>query len=479
MINWLLAGERWGAFAVFVALFVLFTFFALSIASADWLAVGALLSAFVGLVIISRGVYFVALVWLLGSPTIFDFPNRVLSFIPGMSAERLLFAVIVAMIFLGRAFKRTPPVPVHRAEFWASLFLLLAFASLLGNLPDTLTEIKVNAAMYIQGYLLPLGALFIARRVEWTRERIDQLILSLTIVGIFLAITAVLQQYFGVTFFVPQSPGSGQFINQDRASATFGNPHELGAVVTALIVLALLQGLRDTKTPGIVVFYFFAAAFMSVALILTKTRAPWLAALAAFAFLFIQDRRVRPLFLCAAIAAAVIAAILAPVVFDPDLWRHRIADVGPIYNRLTAYATALNAIVHNPFLGMGFTRTAFDQAKDLHLTGIGPLSAYWAILVGVPHNEFLHIALLTGVPGLVIYLMVVARIAQALARIRRIASDPLARAFALYVSAILISYIINAMFIDFIFSSYFTMLLYFLAGTAIRYGEDREAARPA
>ncbi|MEQ8234323.1 MAG: O-antigen ligase family protein, partial [Gammaproteobacteria bacterium] len=386
----------------------------------------------------------------------------------GQVTDSKQLAALLGCLILARIFRRSAPQPLHRAELFAIGYLTIAFVSFLSQLPfETFAGAKVNAALFLQGYMLPLGAFFIARRVAWTRARIEQLLWLLTLVGIFLGVVAVLQQYFGVTVFNPRHI---EVINADRAGATFGNSHELGAVVTSLIMIALLRAFHGGLSHGRVAFYLAAAALMSVALILTKTRGPWLAAMFAFAYLFIHDRRVRPLFIIVGGLGLLGGLAALPFLLDSAVWQQRIVELSPIYNRLTAYATALNALAHHPFYGMGFTDLAFQYAKDRYISDAGPISSFWVLNVGVPHNEFLFIALLTGVPGLTLYLLALGHVHGALARLRRAAGGALAGRLALYADAVVIVFVVNALLIDFGLLNYFTIMMYFLAGTAVGYG---------
>lgn len=480
MISYRLDSSSTGALRstlTFLCLLGLFSAYATFLASGEWLAVVAITGGVVGLAVLSRGAYFVSLLWILGMPTLFVFPDRYLNALPGLNSGRILFGVLVAILVLQRVFRQAPAYRFHRAEWWSLTFLIIAFLSLVWMLPrETFAGVKVNVAMFLQAYVMSLGALFIARRVAWTTERVEACLFYLTAIGIFLATVACLQQFFGVTLF---NPHHIEIINADRASGTLGNSHEFGAVMTSLAIVALLQANRQRYSGGIRAFYVFAAVFMSLAVVLTKTRGPWLAALIGLAFVFLMDRRSRPLLVCAGVVAVVAGAVLVPLLVDPDLWRYRIAEMSPIYNRLTAYATSLNAIIHNPIFGMGFSDLAFERAKDGYISNAGPISAYWATNVGVPHNEFLHLALLVGLPGLACYLLVLWHVQAELVRIRRREGDKLAGALSLYVSAIVITFVVNALLIDFSLSTYFPILLFFLAGMAIRYGEERARMPPA
>lgn len=452
----------------FTGLLGLFTLVALLIATGNWVPIIAIAGGFLGLLLLRCGLYASSLVWMVGIPTVFVFPDRYLNAIPGLTSGRLMFGAIVVAMLLGRVFRLAPGVRANRVEGLSIVFLAIALVALVRQLPLVVPiQAKHDISMYLQGYLIPLASFAIARRIDWDRRRCEQLVFLLTCAGVFLAVVAVLQQYFGVTAFNPHHVG---IFNHDRASATLGSPHEFGAVISIMILLAFFAALHGTKDPVRAAAYLAACALMIAALILTKTRAPWLGALVAFAYVFLRDRTARPALLFVCIALGVAALALSPLIVQLDLWTERLGAVTPVYNRLAAWSTSLNAIAHNPLLGMGFGELAFERAKADYLSGFGPVAAFWAKDTGVPHNEFVHLGLLTGLPGLLVYVATLVTLSRSLGAIHGGGSDPYVRHLALYGRAIMVVFVVNASLIDFGFSSYFPVLMFFVLGVVFRTG---------
>ena len=455
---------RLRALLLFGFLFMVFSLFSYAIAGGGWKEVAAIGGAFVGLAIVTSGRYILALVWMVGAPTLFVFPDRFLNAIPAATSGRLLFVTIMGLLILGRVFKRLPPVRIHRVEWLMFAFLGIAGVSLMTVLPrESFDMARINIAMYLQGYMMPLMAFYIARRIDWS------------VAGVFLACVATLQQFFDVTFFNPRHL---QVINEGRASGTLGSSHEFGATLTALAIVSLYQALHlRNRTPAQIALFIFATGAILFGLLLTKTRGPWLGCLVGLVFVFVCDPRSRRFLGLAGILGTLLGIVLVPIFVDPDLWSSRIYELSPIYNRLTALATSVKAIVHNPLLGMGFTDNAFDYAKQHYLSDFGPVSSIWARNVGVPHNEFLNIGLLTGATGLVVYLLLLTTAHRTLrAQARDETASGHAPSFAVYANAILLVYVFNALFIDFSLSSYFPILVFFLIGTAVAMRELGDAA---
>jgi O-antigen ligase len=145
-------------------------------------------------------------------------------------------------------------------------------------------------------------------------------------------------------------------------------------------------------------------------------------------------------------------------------------------------ATAFNMFIHNPIFGLGFGRSTFLEAKMAYITSFGPVSPQFAVPVSIPHNEFLHILVLTGVVGFVPYLLILVNCARMLRRAGQVVSEKawFAREFWPYLAGIYIILLINAASADVMWFSYLTTLHFFLFGVlANSLLEDGSAAAPA
>ena len=202
------------------------------------------------------------------------------------------------------------------------------------------------------------------------------------------------------------------------------------------------------------------------AVLLSKTRGVWVGLLASFLFLYLHDSRGRPLMNVLAITAMLAGVVLMPLVLDVDKLSQRMMNPVPIYNRLAAWAAAVNMSVQNP-LGVGLSRNGFGDAKDAYFVTFGPVSSLWAGEVNVPHNEFLNILALTGVVGLWLYLTVLVRMYKLLLDIWRRPALPLpVRTLALYAAAALVGVAVNGFFVDISKFNYLYTMLFSLAGVA-------------
>ena len=135
----------WGTLCVFFSLFV----------SSGAIVLGAfILVILFGIVAVMLGPQFVAAGWLIGSPTIFGFPNEILRALPFVTMERLLLFVLIVMIFLHYAFSKriTKWLPL---EITALVFLIYALVSLI--LHTDMISYRRDGWLWIQ-YLLPMAS---------------------------------------------------------------------------------------------------------------------------------------------------------------------------------------------------------------------------------------------------------------------------------------------------------------------------------
>ena len=152
----------WGTLCVFFSLFV----------SSGAIVLGAVILAMLfGIVAVMLGPQFIAASWLIGSPTIFGFPNEFLRALPFVTMERLLLLVLIVMVFLQYAFskRKTKWLPL---EITVLVFLIYALASL--ALHTDIILYRKDGWLWIQ-YLLPMASFIVGRRIEWSEKGLKNL----------------------------------------------------------------------------------------------------------------------------------------------------------------------------------------------------------------------------------------------------------------------------------------------------------------
>jgi O-antigen ligase len=423
--------------------------FGFMVASGNWVGAAALLGAVGGLAVVLSGARAVFMLWLVGSPTIFVFLNNYIHVVPVLTMERLLFAVLAAMVVTRVATSKLERLPLSRAERWIVAFLGVAGAAIGPALVNRPLPVVINqdASLYVQAYFMPLATFMLARRLPWTEADVARIARWLLAAGTMLFVTAILQVFFGVMAFVPTY--TEVIHSEERATGVFNNGTEFGIAMNAFMLIALLCAVRARDAMLRALLLLLAAAMLA-GVLLSETRATWVGLAASFAFLFFADRRLRPyLALCGALAV-IVAIVGLPFLLETE-----------VLNRLAGWATAVNLVVHNPLFGVGFERGAFGANIHEYLVGLGSVSAHWATTLAVPHNEHLNVAVLTGLVGFVLYVGVLVNLFAMLRRTcREHASGDLWYDATVYAGAFFTSYLVNGLFVDFGSNIYVGILLF-------------------
>ncbi len=451
---------RWFTFFGWIGLCLLLS---LMIASQFWVGVLFILGALSLVALVLVDLRIAAVLWLIGIPSVFVFPNNLMKNLPFITVDRVLFMTLLGMLFVRAAFDKTRRQRLSRTEIFILVFLGIVLVSFLSTVPEkSLHLIRIDVGVFAQGYVMPLLAFFIARRVEWQERDISLIVCFFVIIGVYLTFVGVLQYFFGVTIFNIEY---WKRIHEERVTGTFANASEYGAVMVAFLLLTLMLFVQQRSSA---MRWLLAIASMVIfaGVLLSKTRAPSVGLLCALTFLYVADRRTRgPIVLVTALGTV---ALLVAAPFLGEEWRilqERITETAPIYNRIALYATGLNIFIHNLLTGIGFGYYAFAEAKWDYLTSFGSVPAEFALSARPPHNEFLHVAVLTGLPGIVFFLLI---FYSAYRRLQVARSDPTAspvcRDMALYATAILLTYLVNGLFVDLVYFGYFGILLFFLIG---------------
>lgn len=440
----------------------------LGVAQANWFLVAIAIGGVGYAALLSLGVTAIAFIWVLGIPTVFVIANNVLNAVPSLTMGRILFATIAGVLLVQHIALRKEIAPLNALEKAMATFLAFALVSLIyASATQPAANIVRDGAMYLTGYMMPMGAYFIARRIPWTPGLKARLIFLLFAAGVFLAATGVLQIFFGVDLFVAkfQDLRFGG-IAQNRATGTFASAGEFGAVTAVFVVIGAFA-MRRLSDKAAVSLAAVGVAFIIFGMLIGQTRGPWLALMVAFGALFVLDRSFRPALVVAGILAIAVFAAAFPFLLQSDVFESRVTEISPILNRLALWAIGVNMIVSNPLFGLGFSRSAFSASAADYVVELPGVSYKWAFGVGLPHNEFIHVGVLMGLPGLFLFGFVLHRTMGALRRALQLApARSIDRELALCASAAFVVYLVNALLIDFGSWSYFGVLVFFLIGAA-------------
>ncbi len=431
-----------------------------------WVAAAAVLGALALARLVLAGAWPMAVVWLVLVPTVGVFLDNLLGGLPFVRSKRIAFLILMGLWAWSATLqpRRVPLVPLERRMLWFLALALLSLLTALGSKPLALWA-KDDASFLFDGYLMPMMAFFIARRIDWPEPRFQQLLWLLMAAAALLALTAPLETLLGITWFVPSYMLVIQTI--ERATGTFGTAAEFGVVMGAFFLLAAYLRLHARTTPMKTLCTLLMLLLLS-AVVLSKTRAAWLGLTLALSYLYVTEPRCRPLLKTFALLGALALVAAVPFLLALRGFEERVTELSPIYNRLAGWTTALNMMINNPLTGIGFGRAAFGDVRGDYATGFGDVSGSWIREMVVPHNEFFNIAAMMGIFGIAVYLAVIGGMFR---RLRTAAADltrgDSTRIFAGHVAAIWLLWIVNACFADFGNLHYINVLVFFLSGLAV------------
>ena len=208
-----------------------------------------------------------------------------------------------------------------------------------------------------------------------------------------------------------------------RVSGTFGHPNSLAGylVMLVLINLALFWAPIAKRVK---LALWLTLLLMSTALILTYSRAGWLALGFGGMFIlylcFFRWIKNRVIAFLISLALLILFFISSVGLITPLRQRLFLEDYGAARTRIPLSEVALNIIGHHPWLGIGLGNYTM-AAPDYDTTPEG-ISYEFPRPV---HNEFLLIATEQGLPALGLFLVILLYVVIQLFRLSQSRTDPI------------------------------------------------------
>jgi O-antigen ligase len=447
--------------------------FALLVGSGNAMLAAAYVCLMLMVLLVLTGPGVIAALWLMGSPTVFPIGDQVISSLPFITLDRVMFVTVTGLIVLGAIFEKRG----QRAFMGIEKIIVMFLAYTLINLCVSTTSdtVRQDIWFYLQ-YAMPMLMFFSARRINWDERGIRLLLACLTLTGVVVALLGLAQKLLGISFLTPNVHVTAG--HEDRASGMFSNAHTYIATLFILLTLTVFQ-LGMYRDAAVRFVLLSAMGVMAIAMVLGETRAPWGGAGLGLFIIMCKDPKVRPFLFTSGVVAAIGGAVFAFLMLDEiGSFMQRVTDLDTLAGRLATWATAVNMIVHNPVFGVGFGADAFELHKPEYITGIGSLPQQAALYLSVPHDEYLHVTVLLGLTGLTLFLCILFGVVRLMFNMH--ADDkntPLQRRLCLYAGATIVGLMFNSLFSDTYVQNYFWLLAYFLAGLAVQGGRggSREA----
>lgn len=446
------------------------------------LVVTAVLSLLVwGTVLLRRGVLlggclvFLVVGYCLGHPF--------LSFDAGpvpLTLDRLLLVALAVGYLILRRLNRLDPKPMTGTDGILLALVLLLSCSTVFSGAETRTGAGGSPLWrLIASYWMPLLVYWLARQSRITSNGVRLVWAGLTVLGVYLAVTAVAEVTGQWQFVFPKyiaDPTRG--IHFGRARGPLLAAQSLGLYLSICLLCAWV--LRPFVRRPFQLLLMATYPLLLAAIGCTYTRAAWLAVAAGLlVVLLLQLQGAWRAALVSGTLAA--AAVLLAVGGDWLVGLQRESAAGDsrhsVYQRASFAYVSWQMFMDRPLFGVGFGNFASaklpylaDRSVALELDSLRDLEH---------HNTFLSLLTEAGIVGLALFVAVLAgwsRSAWAVAHSR--SAPPWARAWGVLMLGSVAVYVFPAMFHDVTLSPADQCLVFFLAGVTVGV-RSRMAATPA
>lgn len=433
----------------------------IAVAERNWVGVGLILGGSLVLLGAMARFRLLLVLWIVGTPTVFVFANKVLYPIATvLTVERVLFAVLILVGGTAVLLQRVRPIPLGAVERAMLVVLGVCGLSFLFTMPGkTPPALYGDVQMAVEALIMPFAAFVFARSQPWSGRELTRLSWVLTTMGAYLAVSGLVQYYLDVTVLLPTYLKVDPKI--DRATGSFVSQVEYGAVLCLILLLTwfLYVRARDGAARALLLA---SMGLMVAGVAACRARAVWVALAAAVATVILARRRRRGRTASGPVIVALALALALAFLTERVRFEERALDWHPILSRIALYSTAVNLVVHNPVFGLGWNREAFKENRSEYITEMGT----WAGLPAVPHNEILFMLVQTGLVGTVPYVLVF-YFGYRLVRSRETAdgvADEMRSELALFVRGAFLIVLLTALVSDIIAYTYFRILFFFLVG---------------
>jgi putative inorganic carbon (HCO3(-)) transporter len=243
------------------------------------------------------------------------------------------------------------------------------------------------------------------RKYHFSNKHVKLFLLSASIVALY-----GIAQYFGY------DPIPRDFIRENwkgRAFSTIGNPNFLGTYLTLALPISAFSYIYSKKT-----IFLLSSGIIYLSLLCTMTRSAWVGAFVSFVILVLYIRKYKYSYkhLAVIVVLFMVITISMNIYSNDGLFGRFITitkDLGTVISQSSGYEKAganrifiwervIELIKQRPLLGYGLETLdiVFTEAYEHDIMALFK----HLIFFDKAHNEYLNIAVSTGIPSLVLYL---------------------------------------------------------------------------
>jgi O-antigen ligase len=397
----------------------------------------------------------------------YDFAHFTVGPVP-LTIDRIVLLLVIVTYAVQRRLGRTNPKPITRIDLVLAAFLGLLVLSVSWGDRSAGSEKSDLVMRLVGGYLIPGVVYWIARQAQATRRDISAVYAVLVGLGVYLAVTGVLEmtgQWWGVFPRYIADPKLG--LHFGRARGPMLHAVSYGLFLAVCLLAAWLWQWRFGRVGRLLLVAL--VPLMLPGIYFSYTRSVWMGmALGLFLVLAVTLHGAwRKLALSAMISAGVLLAATrmeSLVRFDRELSAKYTGKSVELRGHL-AYVS-WKMFLDRPLLGVGFDR--FPTAKLPYLSDRSTELNLEAARRYVHHNTFLSLLTETGLVGLGLFLALLGGWGWKACRLARDVRAPnWARATGALALGALGVYVCQALFHELSYLSMDNTLLFLLAGVAV------------
>jgi hypothetical protein len=318
-----------------------------------------------------------------------------------IALDRLFVGTAIASALIRERLRSPDALRTRPIDWLLALVAIYAVGSAL--IADTFQFEQVRFALLDRLSLLGFVLFFVAPKV-YRDERDRRVLLGVLVaLGGYIGLTAVFEEIGPEALVVPgyiTDPTVG--IHHDRARGPFAEAAANGLVLYACLVASVMAAFtwRDPRWRKVAVV---VAALCAFGILLTVTRAAWIAGGAATIVTLLAVRETRRFTIPAvAIVGAGVLIAFAAVPGLQDKAEDRANEDRPVWDRRNSTAAALRMLQERPLLGFGWGRFPADS-RDFYRQPLDyPLTQQRNL-----HNVYLVNAVELGLIGGLLWLIAV------------------------------------------------------------------------
>lgn len=388
--------------------------------------------------------------------------------IPNLTLNRVMTAVLVVLVLAQVASGRRKALRLA----WVDVFLLVFLVAGVAAVPNSLMGLKSGLQYFFDLLVVPIAVYFLARILIRDGRDLRAVMISLVIVGLYLALLATREQITGDVWFYPEDRSVQYTRSIRRVVALLGNPAYISLAIAMAMPWAWYLFLNAKHHRGKLLLVIVALAVGSY---MCMNRSGWAALVAGLVVMAIFVKRFRRYFLVIAVAAAIVLSAYWVVVVSSTTVRERLQAQGPIEYRAEAWEVAFRMIKDYPVFGVGFENYQRFYRRYAHF------DIYFRV-DPTPHNTFLWVMLMGGLFAFIpfmLFLVFIGLFSLGMMRGGRVTADgatesELAGVFLAFLAAVLVPSLAT----DIFYGYYNNLLLFFVIGSFIGaiYGERERLA---